>query len=97
MLFAESIDLRVICRAVIRLVDFVGREVGDVDVGLEARFERGADFAEGVPIDAAEEVVLFDLGSPVGTARGAEAVGSGTEEAVEITVSVCIGDGMRNR
>lgn len=67
----------------VRLVDFVGWEVGDVDVGLEARFERGADLAEGVPVDAAEEVVLFDLRGAVGAARGAEAVGGGTEEAVE--------------
>lgn len=94
MLFPECVDLRMVRGAVVRLVDFVGREVGDIDVGLKARLERCTDFAEGIPIDAAEEVVEFDLRGTVSAARGAEAVGGGTEEAVEMTVSASIQDGV---
>lgn len=46
----------------IRLVDFIGWEVGDVDVGVEAGFKGRADLAEAVPGDAAEEVMAFDFG-----------------------------------
>lgn len=62
MLLAQRIDLRAIGCRMIRLVDFVGWEVGDVDVGVEAGFERRADLAKAVPGDAAEEFVAFNFG-----------------------------------
>jgi hypothetical protein len=48
-------------RRVVRLVDLVGREVGRVDVGGEARLEGRADAAQAVELDAAEEGVVLNL------------------------------------
>lgn len=81
MLLTQSVNLRTIRRRMIRLVDFIGGEIADVDVGVEARFEGGTDLAEAIPGDAAEEVVGFDFGGAVVAGCGAEAVRGGTEEA----------------
>lgn len=62
----------------VALVDLVGGEVGDIDVGVELRFERRADLAQLVPDHAAEEWVVFDL---LRAAGPAEAVGGVAEEA----------------
>lgn len=43
------------------LVDLVGGEVGDVDVGLELRLKGSLDAAQVLEHDAAEEGVLLDL------------------------------------
>ena len=61
MLIAQRIRLRTIRSAMIRLIDLVEREIGDVDVGNEARFKGGADAAETAPVDTFEEVVGFDF------------------------------------
>ena len=61
MLLAQSVNLRAVRGRMVRLVDLVGGEVGDVDVGVEAGLEGSADLAEAVPGDAAEEIVGFDL------------------------------------
>lgn len=57
----QRVDLRAIGCRMIYLVDFIGWEVGDVDVGVEAGFERRADLAEAVPGDAAEEFMAFNF------------------------------------
>lgn len=82
MFVAQRVDLRAVQRAMVRLVDFVRGEVRDVDVGVEAGFEGGADLAEAVPGDAAEEVVALDFRGAGGSRGGAEAVGGRAEEAV---------------
>jgi hypothetical protein len=46
---------------VVRLVDLVGREVGRVDVGRQARLEGRADPPQAVELDAPEEGVVLDL------------------------------------
>jgi hypothetical protein len=46
---------------VVRLVNLVGREVGRVDVGRQARLERRADPPQAVELDATEEGVALDL------------------------------------
>lgn len=63
VLIAEGFDLRPVCRRVIALVDLVGGEVGDIHVGGQARFKRGADRSELVPVDPVEEGVLANVGA----------------------------------
>lgn len=87
MLLPQRVDLRAVRRRMIGLVDFIGGEIGDIDVGVEARFKGRADFAEAVPGDAAEEVVGLDLRGAVVAGGGAEAVGGGAEETVVVFVS----------
>lgn len=58
------------------LVDLVGREVGDIDVGVELGFEGSADLAELVPDDASEEWVILDL---LGSTCTSETIGRITE------------------
>lgn len=70
MLVAERVNLRSVRRRMVRLIDLVGGEVGDVDVGVEARLKGRADLAEAVPRDASEEVVGFDLGGAVAAGCG---------------------------
>lgn len=70
MLLPQRINLRAICRRMVRLVNFIGGEIADVDVRVEAGFEGGTDLTEAVPGDAAEEVVGFDF-------RGAVVAGGG--------------------
>jgi hypothetical protein len=70
-------------RGVVRLVDLVGREVGRVDVGRQARLEGRADPAQAVELDAAEEGVVLDLVR----AAAAEAVLRVADQAGETFVS----------
>lgn len=77
MLLARDLRLGPQRGRVVALVDLVGGEVGDVDVGVELRLEGGADLAQLIPDHAAEEGVVFDL---LGAAGPAEAVGGVAEE-----------------
>lgn len=88
MFFAQRIRLRPIHRAVIRLIDFIEREIGHVDIGLKAGLERRADAAKTVPIDAAEEIMGFDLRGTGVAGSGAEAVVCGAKETVLGVASV---------
>jgi len=46
---------------VIGLVDFICREVGRVDVGIQLRLEGCANAAEGIEFNATEELVGLDF------------------------------------
>ena len=73
--------LRRLCpqrRGIVRLRDFVDREVLRVDVGLEFGLERRVDAAQAVPLDAREEGMRFDL---VGAAHATESVFCVADEA----------------
>ncbi len=67
----------------IRLIDLIEWEVGDIDVGLETRFERCTDTAETVPVHASEEVVDFDLARASVTGGGTKSVRRRAEEPVQ--------------
>lgn len=66
----------------VRLIDLVEWEIGDIDVRRKARFEWGSDAAETVPVDAFEEVVGFDLRGAGMTGGGAKSVACGAEEPI---------------
>lgn len=69
MLITQRIDLSAIhCRMII-LINLVGWEVRNVDVGIEARFKRCADRAELIPDDAMKEWVFSDVGASELAAR----------------------------
>lgn len=46
---------------VVGLVNFVGREVGGVDVGRQARLERSANAAQAIKVDAAEKRMALEF------------------------------------
>lgn len=51
--------------SVIRLVNLIGWEVSSIDVGSQLRFEWGSNTSKSIKLDAAEELVGFDLaGTP---------------------------------
>lgn len=81
MFVAESFRLRAIGRTMVRLIDLVQWEVGDIDLGFKARFEGGTDAAQTGPVDAFEEVVGFDLRGAGMAGGGAKSVASGAEES----------------
>ena len=88
LLIGHVLSLSAKSRGVIGLVDLVGREVGDVDVGAESGLERSADAAQLVPDDTAEEAVLFDL---VGTFHGSTGVAEtvrGVAEKAEALLAI---------
>jgi hypothetical protein len=68
MLVASLRSLRAQSITVIVLVDFVYREVLRVNVRLQLGLEWGADATKAVPLHAAEEGMLLDFVSAVGTA-----------------------------
>jgi hypothetical protein len=53
--------------AVIVLIDLVNWEVLGIDVRLEFRLERRPNTTQTVPLNTAEEVMLFDLVCTVST------------------------------
>ena len=83
MLLAQLLHLRPMARRVVVLVDFVGREVADVDVGGEPRFKGGADVAELFEDDALEEGVGADFGAAGCAVRCSETLRWVAEEAVD--------------
>lgn len=83
MLLAQLLHLRTMRRRMIVLIDFVGGEVADVDVGGEPRFKGGADVAELFEDDALEEGVGTDFGAAGCAVGGSEALGWIAEEAVD--------------
>lgn len=46
---------------VVGLINLVGREVGGVDVGRQARLERSANATQAIKVDTAEERVALEL------------------------------------
>ena len=83
MLLAELLHLCPMLRRMVVLIDLVGGEVADVDIGGETGFERCADIAQLFEDDALEKGVASDLGAAVGPECCSQTLGRVAEEAIE--------------
>lgn len=75
--------------AVVLLWDFIDREVADIDIGRQLRFEWCSDLPQLIPNDASEEWVFLDGRCPVvSTSFLAQTIGSVTKEAGLISINL---------
>lgn len=82
MFVAQGVDLSSVHGRVIALVDFVGWEIGDVNVGAESGLKGCADVAELIPDDSVEEGVVTDIGASELAGGGTETIGDVAKETL---------------